>query len=869
MIGQSVGHYKILEEIGRGGMGIVYKAQDTNLQRIVAIKFLPQLIAADQAERKRFKIEAQTAAGLNHPNIATIHAIEETEGQMFLVMEYIAGCELGQIITADGSNTVAGVGRQLSLEEIQNYACQIAAGMQAAHDHGIVHRDIKSSNIMVTLDGQVKVMDFGLARYVDGGWSAMENCTVGTAAYMSPEQAQGEAVDQRSDIWSFGVVLYEMLSGELPFRGVYEQALIYAILNEEPAQLQSSDHTIPPYLLKIVYKCLQKTKKERYDTAAQIITEIMAQQAASEDTAAIFSQKDKHQSKFWHLKGFHAGLVGMIVLLALVISNLNTITDLLGLSSLPQEKHIIVLPFANVAGDVESQAFCDGLVEVLTSKMTQFEQFQRSLLVIPASEVRQMGIKSASQARKNFNANLAISGSVLRTEKKLRLTMNLVDAEELRQIDSIVLTNDFQGGSNFQDRIVTHLAHMLRFNLQPHNKRLLVAGHTRNTLAYDYYVQGHGYLRNFDRLENIDKAIDLFSRAIRNDSSYALAWSGLGEAYWRKYMETKDAQWISKAQGNCRKALSLNDLLAPVRVTLGILAKGTGNYKQAVDELKRALEIDPVNSDALRELAGAYALLNQSEKVEETYLKAIELKPGYWQNYYELALFYYRRGEYKKAGRQYQFVSKLSPHNYKAPRNLGVIYLLREQYEKAQIMCERSIAIKPNYGAYANLGLIHFTQKRYAESARMYEKALEMNDNFYVNWGNLAISYNLIPKERYKAKATFGRAIKLAEKQLAINPSSIKGLRSLAGYYAALKQFDKTIIYLEKALQLAPDDVELMFQAAGRYLEMRDISKALAYVERALKNGYSPQKIKKSDSMKSLMENQDFIAIIGRFSRSK
>lgn len=830
-------------------MGIVYKAHDARLDRDVAIKFLPRQIADDADERERFVSEARSAAALNHPNIATIYAIEEFDNELFIVMEYIDGEELKDL------------GKVSNLRKVEDYARQIASGLQAAHEKGIVHRDIKSGNIMITKTGQVKIMDFGLAKLIDETNSPFDDSTVGTASYMSPEQAQGEDVDQRTDLWSYGVLMYEMLSGEMPFRGEYEQALIYSIINEDPEPIDSTETEIPPNLQLIIDKCLKKSQEERYSSATEILQDLQAKP----EKEAVQEQKPAPAKTLLPRIVFGFAIT---LLILLVWSNFSTIKKWVGMPALPDEKHIAVLPFTNVTGDENSQAFCDGLIEVLTSKMTQFEQFQQSLLVIPASEIRQLDVRSASAARKQFNANLAISGSVVRTEKKLQLTMNLIDAQKLTQLNSVVLTDDFEGTSDFQDRVVTHLAGMLQLNLLPETQRLLVAGHTSNPGAYDYYIRGYGYLRDHDRLENIEKAIDLFHRAIDEDSLYALAWSGLGEAYWYKYDETKDAQWIDVAKEKCQRALSLNDLLAPVHVTLGILAKGTGKYEQAVQDFKHALEIDPVNSDALRELAGAYVRLNQPEKVEELYLEAIELKPGHWENYYELALFYYRKGDYAQAEKQYKIVTELSPQNYKAVRNLGVIYLLKEQYEKAQIMCERSIAIKPNYGAYANLGLIYFTQQKYKESARMYEKALELNDNFYLNWGNLAISYDLIPEEKEKAKPTFLHAIDLAEKQLAVNPNNIKCLRSLASYYSALGQFDKSIHYLVKALGLAPDDVELMFQAAGRYLEVGNREQALYFVERALQNGYSPHKIKQSDSMKSLGSDRDFIALLEKYSRS-
>ncbi|MCH8033429.1 MAG: protein kinase, partial [Bacteroidetes bacterium] len=265
MIGKTISHYKILEKLGEGGMGVVYKAKDTKLKREVAIKFLPQFISSNKEERQRFEIEAQAAAALNHPNIAHIYAIEETEDEMFIVMEFIDGIELKDKIKSG----------PISTDEIINIANQIAEGLDVAHKKGILHRDIKSSNIMITEDGKVKIMDFGLAKIKGRTELTKIGATVGTAAYMSPEQAKGEVVDQRTDIWSFGVVLFEMLTGTLPFKGDYEQAIIYSILNEEPTPLLNLRSDVPKKLPDIVHKAISKNVDERFQSVDELLKELI------------------------------------------------------------------------------------------------------------------------------------------------------------------------------------------------------------------------------------------------------------------------------------------------------------------------------------------------------------------------------------------------------------------------------------------------------------------------------------------------------------------------------------------------------------------------------------------------------------------
>jgi len=281
MVGQTISHYKILEKLGEGGMGVVYKAEDTNLKREVAIKFLPRHIAANEADRERFKIEAQAAAALNHPNIATIYAIEEIDDEMFIVMEYIDGQELKQRIDAG----------PLKVDEVLNIAMQIVDGLQAAHNKGVFHRDIKSANIMLTENDRVKIMDFGLAKIKGQMKLTKTGTTVGTVAYMSPEQTRGQEVDHRTDIWSFGVVLYEMLTGQLPFKGEYEQAIVYSILNEEPEPVTGFGTSVTMRLERIVNKALVKNPAERYQTADEILVDLRSEEKESLPRQEIKSSK--------------------------------------------------------------------------------------------------------------------------------------------------------------------------------------------------------------------------------------------------------------------------------------------------------------------------------------------------------------------------------------------------------------------------------------------------------------------------------------------------------------------------------------------------------------------------------------------------
>ncbi len=382
-------------------MGVVYRAEDTRLKRQVAIKFLPHHISASEEERRRFKIEARAAAALNHPNIATIYAIEEADDEMFIAMEYIDGQELKEMIRkiSPGSPLEKEErGGFLPLDVVIDCALQIAEGLNAAHEKGILHRDIKSSNIMITGKGQVKIMDFGLAKVRGDVEITMAGTTLGTVAYMSPQQLLGEQVDEQSDIWAYGIVLYELLSSQLPFKGTYEQSVMYAITHDDPIPLLELRADIPPYLKNIVTKCLEKNPASRYQNFHQILSDLR-NEALQPDQVSEVPVTGKSVTKRVSLtmgRRLSFLLAAFFLILVLVwmfvFSGWQDIRN--GFSSKPTEQHLLVLPFTNVGGEARDRAFCDGLLETLTSKLTQLEQFHGSLWVVPASEVIRNKIES-------------------------------------------------------------------------------------------------------------------------------------------------------------------------------------------------------------------------------------------------------------------------------------------------------------------------------------------------------------------------------------------------------------------------------------------------------------------------------------------
>ena len=848
MIGQTIFHYTIMEKLGSGGMGVVFKALDQKLDRIVALKFLPPSYSSDDEIKKRFVQEARAVSKLQHNNICTIHEINETEdGQLFICMDYYEGKSLKERLEYG----------KLELNEALDITIQICEGLKNAHEKNIVHRDIKPANIFITNDGIVKILDFGLAKIKGETKLTKDGSTLGTIDYMSPEQAKGESVDQRTDIWSLGVVFYQMISSKLPFKGEYDQAVIYSILNESPEELNTA-----PKIKHFVYKCLQKKPLNRYQSIDEILVEF---NLISPDSVQknIFI-KDKRLFKVIRfVKHF-----GLVIILCLAVISWLLIRSFSSQSYKQEQRQVAVLPFINVGQSPSGQAFCDGLIETLTSQLTQMAQFNNTIQVVPASEIIYRKISSVKDASQIFGADLAITGSIQKNKNQVRLILNLVDAKSLRQISSSIDDYSLSSVYTFQDQVFTQLANMLKVKLKSKDIEKINEGVTGNTDAYVYYNQGKGYLQKYWDTRNIDNAIRFFHQALNSDSQYVYAFAGLGEAFIKKYRKEKNTSLIDSALMFSKHAEKLNDNLPEVNITSGIISNETGNYKDAILSFNKAIEYDKYNSDAYNGLAESYLALNLYDKAEATYKTAIELKPSYWVGYNYLGAFYYSQGKFNKALEQFNKVVELTPDNIFGLDNLGAIYMYLKKWSEAKKIFERVIAVKGDYAAYSNLGsLYYFYYADYKNAAKMFENALKINNNNYILWGNLAAAYYQIPGEKTQSYDCYKKAIDLAEKDLKINPNNAETFSFLASYYSMLNENSKALKYLKKSLLLSPDDIGILARSVETYEDLGMRDKALDQTNKILKKGYPVSKLEKSPDLKNMVEDKRFKLLKEKYSK--
>jgi serine/threonine-protein kinase len=882
--GDLVGNYKILGLAGAGGMGVVYRALDVKLERTVALKFLPEHLVSSAEDKERFLREARTASSLDHPNIGSIHGLEETgHGRSFIVMAYYAGETLAEKIRRG----------PLAVAEAVDIAIQMGEGLAAAHAGTVVHRDIKPSNVILTQSGLAKVVDFGLARLTSSMGSTQSISTAGTIGYMSPEQTMGKLVDQRTDIWSLGIVLAEMLTGKNPFQRDTAAATIFAILNEPPLPMDE----VPLDLLRAIYRALSKDAAARYQSCREMVADLkefrsqldvaataaaapIGSQPSSKTTskttsktprtsavtaAELRKQIEQATRPVWSAAAAPAPkphrwvfAVAVAAVVLAVLSSMPPVRDRVGQWFGRPVEHIAVLPFENVGSDPANEAVSAGLMDSLASRLTNLEVGKESLWVVPASEVRRRKITDPASALRELGATVVVEGSLQRDGQAIRLTVNLIDTKTLRQIGSLPLEDRAGDFSTLEDEAVSHLAKLMRIEVTPDMLRAM--GGVVNAGAYESYLKALGYIQRYDKQGNLDLAIAALNSAVKADPRFALGFAQLGEAYRTKYKLDKDTKWIEEALANCQKAQLLDDRLPVVYVTLGRIHQDTGQYDLALEEYQRALQLDPHSADALIGLAHSYDSAGRATDAEAAYRKAVALRPDSWNGYNHLGIFLYNHQRFDEAIAQFNHAIALTPDNAPVYLNLGSAYSDKgdpKYYPDAEQAMRKSLALEPSYAAYANIGSLYLQEQKFAEAADAEEKALQLNDKNYLVWGNLMLAYNGLKDKEKEGKAR-DHEIALLEQVVRDSPRDAIAQSTLGFLYAKKKLREKAISRLQSALALAPDDPSVLEGVGQTYEDLGDRANALRYIEESLQKGNTLADLKSIPDLQSLLADPNF-----------
>ena len=788
MIGQTISHYKILDKLGEGGMGVVYKAQDIKLDRLAALKFLPVHITANEADRSRFLQEAKSAALLNHPNICTIYGIHDEGEKPFIEMEFLDGKTLRELNLSSAK-----------VDTSLGYAVQMGEALQEAHSKGIVHRDIKADNIMVNAKGQVKVMDFGLAKIKGSLKLTRTSSTLGTLGYMAPEQIQGGEVDARSDIFAFGVVLFEMLTGRLPFRGEHEPAMMYSILNEQPELLAKYRSDTSEELQRIISRSLEKDPEDRYQSAADMVSEIRRIQKKTgqvskqfqmpPDTAQISPPVSKPTSTRWLLYTGGVALIVLALVAGYFVFRSNGVAD---------KKSIAVLPFKNQNTDEESEFFSDGITEDIINNLSKIRELR--VMSRPAVMRYKKSDKSVREIAKELNVSTVLMGSVRRMGNQVRISAELIDASTEQQLWGEAYDKTIAQIFEIQGAVAQQIATTLQANLTAEEKKSVSKPQTGNAQAYTYYLKGREFYYRYTREAN-ETAISLFKKALELDPEYAAAYAGLGDSYGQRVQRFGfPSVWIDSSISASKRSIEFDPQLAEGYKALGLAFNTRGKTSSALEYFKKAVALNPSYVPAVANIGSAFQTMGKPDEALPWVRKALTLNPSSPTNLGMMAEVYTSLDNLAEARKYAERALELQPDYPLIYFDLAGIDSYEGKKPQAKERCEKLLSLYPNEAAsHAMAGFVHYWLRDFKEAIPHLEKDVALTAPESDSFNPLADIYQRSGKQK-ESDRLLAESITQQKKNLDKGDESGGSRFSIATSYAISGKDDEALRWLQDAI---------------------------------------------------------------------
>jgi eukaryotic-like serine/threonine-protein kinase len=880
-VGMRFGRYELLSRLGAGGMGEVWRARDQDLHRDVAVKFLPERFAEDTTRLGRFAQEARAASSLNHPNIVTIHDIGQTSGQPYIVMELVEGETLRAILLAHGE-------RPLSSRRLLEIGTQIADGLAKAHAAGIVHRDLKPENVMVTSDGFVKILDFGLAKLLSEGSGGGERwfdsavptwpespspqtavgAILGTAGYMSPEQARGRAVDYRSDQFALGAILYEIATGRQAFRRETPAQTIAAIIEDPPEPLATSNPALPLPARWIIERCLAKEPAERYASTLDLARELrnVRERLPEVDSSgsSAYQAISSGIRRTW--KRTAATGLAALAILAVVWGGWE-LWKRFGPGGSGRAPVVAVLPLTNLTGQAEYDATAVGIAEVLVGSLAELQGIQ--VLSRPATAAYRDRKGDLPAIARQLDASYLVDGVLQRSEQHLRVSFSLIRSSTNVVEWSGTFDGSFPQLFDLQSRVADAVAGALRVSVSPAERARIEARPTASPSAWEEYTTALALLDRPEKTGNATAAAEHLEAALRADPRFARAHATLARAFLAEYENTSDPAWAGRARDEMTEALRLDPQDADVRENLARLYLNTGKIPEALEEARKALEARPRADSLHRLMANLLVETGDLERAFAEARRAVALREWH-QNHYTLGYVLYRAGRFEECAAAFRRASELRPDNAWAFQALGSCLHEAGHSSEAEAAYKKAIAADPGAAsmAWANLGTLYYETDRVPEAVEAFRKALELepaSGEMHRNLGDALARQG----RAEEARAEWREGVARSAAALRVNPRQVTDLVNAAICRAKLGESAAAVEAVATALEVAPGDREALSGAAAVQALVGDPAKGLRYLEQALAAGASPTRASRDDDLAKLRALPGYPALMARYAPRK
>ncbi|MCU1260974.1 MAG: hypothetical protein JWO80_3859 [Bryobacterales bacterium] len=832
--------YRIERLLGAGGMGKVYLAYDREIDRKVALKLVRPEYASEPKMMARFRQELQLASRVSHRNIVRIHDLGDVQGVKFISMAYIDGVDLHEIVCNEG---------RLSFPRVLDIARQLCAALDAAHSEGVVHRDLKPRNILVDRIGHVCISDFGLAKsiYEDSAASITRtNEFLGTPLYMSPEQIEAQDVDHRSDLYSLGLILYEIVTGDLPFSGRSSLQVMHSRMTQAPKDPKVLVPDLPDWFTAIIAKCLAKDPKMRYQSASEILRDLDAGKAPKRS----FKDRLPRPSRTWALVAASA-LIAACVTVAIPALRERIFSHNAG--SAPAT-YLAVLPFKPLGDSPELKYRSEGVVEALGAKLFSLKEVH---LISPSVVDRANKSVPLDQLARDLGANLLLHGTVQLASGHLELVVSLWDAAKKNEIwrksfeclpDSLLAT---------EDNIYNALVDKLDVKLSDAEVARGAARPTEDSAAYDLYLRGRSLMRGKADVATYTSALALFDSAIAKDYRFARAYAGMAEGNFALYRLTKDPSWMQKGVAAAQHAEDLDRQLPEVHLAAGIAYFDTGKTPEAIAEFRQAIALAPNSDDSYRRLGSAYLRIGKLDLALENYGKAVQINPYNWRNYNQLGAAYLKIHDRPKALAAFQRVTQLQPDYAGGYANMGYVYYTSGDWDKCGPQFRKALELQKSTENYRNLGVFTLYSGKAAEAVQLLEQAALLGRDDQLNFSNLGDAY-FVTGQTDKAVSAYKKAIDLAYRAFRLNPKDGPMLSSIAVNYAKTGDTQQAETFIHRARAIDPSDNQIAYGEAIVEQLAGHTGEALKALGESIKLGYPARVAAHEPYFKSLGANPEF-----------